>query len=730
MKTGVAGEIVYIVALPFALFFLSHISPINQAGYLDPYLYTGYINNFGDLFQRYGLTYYSVRFGLIGPALVLNKVLGPIAGYFAFCYAMVLVAGVPLYAVFRKYFSISAAVFAYSALISSAWFDRHVLWTHPDAAAVPYLLAGVSLMLLDLRPRKLWDFVIGALFSLAVNSNFFTIVVAGLTVVPYLIINRGRLRQVLLGDVVFGLLGFFGVYLAATLIYYAKLGIWKLHEPTLNMVAWGFAGNGDVYRVKPEQWVFSTLYAYFPIFLGMCYLLVIYRRKITSRIPHAIAGYALSVVLFFSWWQFASHGLIVELPYYFCYLIPALMPLAVVVPIMLVSEAPKDNARLILWTATGVTLAIPILVARFKINFEFNSFAQFCLLSVFAMFLLLVARKGMLTRLFAIAAYIIALNMYFLGYVTTPFDLRQANYAFQFRTDSRKAELDLYKITIEFMRSMPRFRDDHKKMLFWYSNAAENKFLSSVQSTYLWGYSRLQAMDIRNPGMPVLGDAELKLIDSLDAGHLVLMGLNQTDVQSGLAALDRKSVKYRLSNSKAICSGELCVHLAIVDLIPPDHAQNASAEFANLATLFKYSGKTLADKLEKNYYGQFTQNAIALHADGSFLFSPTSPRDHLATPFAPLVQPAEGGAAWLRLKLKFAATARPSLGCKILIQDSLLRTLFESDCVKSALNSDDQYFQVPPGVTKLRATIQSANQTPTYLPTEISLEQGLGTRHK
>ena len=52
----------------------------------------------------------------------------------------------------RKRYSVEAAIFAYALLVSSVWFARAVLWTHPDAAAVPYTLAAVSLLVAEAAP--------------------------------------------------------------------------------------------------------------------------------------------------------------------------------------------------------------------------------------------------------------------------------------------------------------------------------------------------------------------------------------------------------------------------------------------------------------------------------------------------------------------------------------------------------------------------------------------------
>src|SRR5262245_37607284 len=57
------AETLALLAAPAVAFWLMHFKPIAQNTFLDPYVYTGYIHNFVDLIERYGVTYYSVRFG-------------------------------------------------------------------------------------------------------------------------------------------------------------------------------------------------------------------------------------------------------------------------------------------------------------------------------------------------------------------------------------------------------------------------------------------------------------------------------------------------------------------------------------------------------------------------------------------------------------------------------------------------------------------------------------------
>ena len=77
---AIVAETAFVALCPALAFWVMHFSPIAQKEFVDPFVYTGYINNFEDLFQRYGVTYYGVRFGLVAPAELSAAVFGPVGG--------------------------------------------------------------------------------------------------------------------------------------------------------------------------------------------------------------------------------------------------------------------------------------------------------------------------------------------------------------------------------------------------------------------------------------------------------------------------------------------------------------------------------------------------------------------------------------------------------------------------------------------------------------------------
>ena len=129
-------EVLFLLVLPLLTFWLFNLNPMNQSGTLDPWVYTGYINNTEELLKRFELPYYAVRFGLILPGRFFTWALGSEPGYFAFRYVLVLLGGIPLYILAKRKFSPPVSILTYCALVFSPWFQRTLLWDHPDACGV------------------------------------------------------------------------------------------------------------------------------------------------------------------------------------------------------------------------------------------------------------------------------------------------------------------------------------------------------------------------------------------------------------------------------------------------------------------------------------------------------------------------------------------------------------------------------------------------------------------
>ena len=320
-----AAEALFLLLFPLASYMLLHPSPINQAGFLDPEIYTGYIHNISDLLTRYGLTYYSVRFGLILPARVLGLTFGFYKGYLILRYLLALTAGVPLYFLVKREFGTAMAVATYCALLTSPFLARALLWDYPDAAGVPYLLGGIALIALELKPTWAWDIVAGCLLGLAVHSNFFAVSILGLFLAVFVLVSLlhrrpflpllFRLSRLALGAVLATAVGM--VY------YYRLIGVWNILGPTREMLLWLSRGGMQQWRLAGFAWITNNqhvlilpIVALYALILGMfCH----------RNFRYAVFTlYIVAVTLYFYVYQFFLNADILQLFYYFSFSLPAL----------------------------------------------------------------------------------------------------------------------------------------------------------------------------------------------------------------------------------------------------------------------------------------------------------------------------------------------------------------------------------------------------------------------
>jgi len=113
-------------------------------------------------------------------------------------------------------------------------------------------------------------------------------------------------------------------------------------------------------------------------------------------------------------------------------------------------------------------------------------------------------------------------------------------------------EEDVYRVALQFMKVIPPWQVRPGQVRFWYSNVPVANAMGSIQSTYLWGYSKLQGDDM---GLPYLGEAQLQVLRAPELKWLVLMSEQEEQLQLGLDALTREYIAYRPVSRQTLVSG-------------------------------------------------------------------------------------------------------------------------------------------------------------------------------
>ena len=558
--SGTITEILFLLLFPFAAFLILHFEPIRQNLTLDPYIYTGYINNFYDLFHRYGVTYYGVRFGLILPARLFTGLFGPEAGYVALRYLLALVFGVPLYVVIKRHLSAPVAVLVYIVALSNPYVARALLWDHPDASGMPFLCAAICLILLK-GPTWKWDLLAGACAGMAANSNLFTVAVFGIFVMAYgslYLADRKSLRRLACRIAAIAA-GALLVTIAGGIYYWLALGYRDIFSVTLNMARQLSQGGMTRWRLSGGGWTVRQFHVYVPVWLSLCTLAVHgYRRR---QLPAAVMSwYGVAITCFYYVHQFILRADTLQLFYYLSYAAPAVF-LMIAVLFQWLWERTGWKA---VWFVSvgGAAMIVPWIVysysGRWPLSPDLKRFLEIAASTLALILLSMCLRRRSASRAAAGAAVVLLGAGFYCGFSTYPEMIHP-------RGNTDHSELDVYRVALQLIHAVPPYRTSGGHILFWYNNRIGNS-INSLQSTYLWAYSKLNPDPALGPGLPALNAAQISRIKQADVRYLGLLCESRDELSAGLRTLAEDQIPYHEAAQQTLASGNYRVYWELLDM--------------------------------------------------------------------------------------------------------------------------------------------------------------------
>jgi hypothetical protein len=129
----------------------------------------------------------------------------------------------------------------------------------------------------------------------------------------------------------------------------------------------------------------------------------------------------------------------------------------------------------------------------------------------------------------------------------------------------KNVEMDVYRVALQFMHTVPKLADHPGAIRFWYNNRSGNS-INSIQSTYLWGYSKINANPADDPGLPHLGEFQLQLLRDPQTRYLGLLCGSKEELSQGLAALTREAVEFKTADYRVLTSGDYKMYYQLVEL--------------------------------------------------------------------------------------------------------------------------------------------------------------------
>ncbi|MGH9239445.1 MAG: hypothetical protein ACRD3G_15495 [Vicinamibacterales bacterium] len=559
-------EVAFLALCPALALWVMHFSPIAQKEFADPYVYTGYINNFEDLFQRYGVTYYGVRFGLVAPAQLAAAVFGPVGGYVVLRYAYCLIAGLPFYLLVRQRFGRPAAVASISLLLTSPYFARTILWDHPDAAGVPFLFAAICLFLIEGRRRLALDASAAICAGMALHSNVFVAAPLAIIVGTWTLLSVLWRRDVraIASRLTVVLSGIGGISALAAGYYRWRVDVADIFSITFNKSLELASGGMVEWRTPGIEWVTREWHVLTPVALALLALAAWSKHR--SGFEETVMWLtAAATTAFFYVMQFGLGGNSLELFYYFSYLLPSVFLLvALIVGALLNGAGPRSSSAAV---ALLVSAAIgPWILYSLGRGIAYPTRIGHYLAAVGAgaAALLLwrwVPRFRPATAVCAAAAFGFMLFSSF----ARPVYARMIDS----RVQAVRSDVDVYRVALQLIEIVPRWSANPGAVGFWYSNEASP--IQSIQSTYLFGFSRVQG---EGRGLPHLEAADLQRLGRMQLKWLVLLAETEGELASGLETLSRIGIEHEPVDRRVLRSGTYAVHFELLELRP--HTEDRS----------------------------------------------------------------------------------------------------------------------------------------------------------
>ena len=434
-----------------------------------------------------------------------------------------------------------------AAFVVTPWLPRALIWDYVDGAAITYVLVAMWLLLgAPARSRSLVRPVAaGVVIVLAANCNAFVVVIVAAFFASWLLFGFARTeisrRVRVVCAVAAGAITTQILLSALMALRYPSMGFTYFTKnsdvlPTL-------LKTGDAYFVGLGTLLDNRPYVWVPIFAAAAMLALaivaprLHLPRDRRRFVMVGAGFVVASWLCFAGFHAAGQG-VLSLFFYVDYFVPAL----VLVAIAMIGEVFRRVPKVWSDAATGV------LVVGFVGLYSLQRWGSPASWTIDApMFIVGVATViGMvfIVRMprVSLVTTLVALVIVPLAFVTTPISLAQ--YSSVVSGNTATAEHDLYQNAVEFEDGVLAAVPTDRSVGFWYGQKLD---LNSVQSTFLWGFSRI--FDSTN-AMPHVDQNLVARANTYD--YLVLLANTSGQVDAGAQALCNAGVGLHLVERRVV----------------------------------------------------------------------------------------------------------------------------------------------------------------------------------
>jgi hypothetical protein len=542
----VSSLIAFILLAPVAAVALFDINLINRDGTVDPWIYTGYGQNFRLLHTVFGWTYYSARF----PVMFLNSVfpgsIGAVAGYILLRYVILLACGVPLFLWSRQRFGTWIAAAAYLFLFCNPLLPRVILWDLTTFVSVPMALAGVCVWHLEVRGRAVARVLAGFLFCASIASHAFT----GTAILVFFLVElfhrlaKRELRALILFDVLAPGLGAAICLALGILFYYAETGPFDPSIIFSLTIAAAKAGNtyATLHSANSFAWLASEYNVYVPYLLVLASMTGLGRAMLSGSSEARVVWFGLVYALAYAIYQFVFHAFVLEIYTYFAHLTIVaylLFPLCLAI---VARRLAVSSAGFVVASAIAMLLLFPLL----------NRFAPTSIDAIEAAMRGSVAAAVVSGVMGVMCSTLVRLRLQTVSALASAVALVGLVQLFCFvsyghriifaaSVQHQRHELGLYRAAIEMVQTFGAFAKPDAKVILWFPN--DESSLMWIAAAVL-EYT-LQPQYEPHAGTPNIGAFERARLRIPGLRYILMLSNSEAVLENGVGALQKEGIAVR-----------------------------------------------------------------------------------------------------------------------------------------------------------------------------------------
>ncbi|SDR05264.1 hypothetical protein SAMN05519103_00554 [Rhizobiales bacterium GAS113] len=599
--------IVLVVGMPcLAIFFL--VTPILQAGDIDPYIYTALIHDYRQVLERYGTTYYANRVAFTIPARFAITWLGDRGGHFLIQSCYLTAAAASGFVLGRRYYSTAIGVAAAAWVAFNPWLIRALATDYVEGAAVCYALVAFCCFSVPRRHPVSFHLIGGISMALACNANPFTAVMALAFAPAWLVLNiRCGFRRCL-GSAVTALSGFVVGYAILVLTQYLELpelGFGR--ELTTIDIGVKLLGGAAAFWFRPMAEILEEgrVYILMPLFVAASIVTLIAANLIgalsVSRFSLAAALCLLLTCAAYALFHYYLHAAALAIVWYDAFAFPATL-FAFVALLGDATQRLTTRSRDILCSSAVFAFAV-LWLAYGELRSALMHLTGGVLAGLGLCSIVLIAgvKWPSIRAVSAVAGAMLAIVVFYYPVFDAPMQslwsadfkpklLRLVQYDALHDPVRNDVETEIYAAALFLQHVVAdTLPIGEGPVGFWYGSRPEDAAFAGIQSTFLLDYSR-----IVSPALPrersVHLDTELR--EKLAKyPQIVILSRTLEEADASLEALGTDAVRMRARF--AFPGRWFSFYATIVDYVPPPPPVGELVAHIALSALSPQNGGTV-----------------------------------------------------------------------------------------------------------------------------------------